>query len=66
MQISVHYRLHYSCRTCRDWNESGCTKKGKPGHCGFGPAAKRHGCGKIIDIGSICWATDHQEKDCTK
>lgn len=55
------------CRTCRDWNESGCDKKGaKAGHCGFGGNVRKHGCAKILDQGSICWATDHQEKDCTK
>ena len=50
-------------RTCQSWNESSCTKPGKDSlHCGYGQAALRHGCAKILSKTQICWG-NHRECD---
>ena len=59
--------LNILCRTCRDWNEGTCTRKGsRVGQCGFGQDSRKHGCANILDRDSICWSADHTEKECPK
>ena len=50
-------------RTCREWNEYGCSKRGKDkNHCGFGAAALRHACSKVLNEDKICWG-NHTESN---
>ena len=51
-------------RTCKDWNDGGCSRPGKDrNHCGYGDLSLRHGCSKIIGGNRICWDKFHTEKE---
>ena len=55
--------IAYLIRTCKDWNEGGCSKRGKDSnHCGFGASALCHGCSRIVGQYSICWK-NHKEAE---
>ena len=51
-------------RTCRAWNENGCSKPGKDeNHCGYGADALRHGCSMALGPYSLCWDKTHKERE---